>query len=261
MPIRKVVQIDQDKCDGCELCVAACHEGAIAMVDGKAKLVSDSTCDGLGACLPECPQGAISIVEREAAPFDEAAVAAARRADARPVAPPATQEGGLAPPHAGGCPSALSRSLGPRPAPEARPEGSASSASTGRAAALANWPVQLHLAPIQAPYYQGATLLVAADCVPFAFADFHSQLLSGRTLLIGCPKLDDTSAYLEKLAAILRFNDVRAVEVAFMQVPCCHALRRLVSQAIAASGKSMPLGLTEISIQGEILERTARESA
>ena len=211
MPTRKVVEIDPDKCDGCELCVSACHEGAIALVDGKAKLVSESYCDGLGACLPECPRGAITIVEREAEAFDALAVAAAHKS----------------------C----------------------------RPSALANWPIQLHLAPIQARAFQGATLLVAADCVPFAYADFHSRLLGGRTLLIGCPKLDDTSAYLEKLTAILRFNDVRAVEVAFMEVPCCHGLARLVGQAIAASGKPIPLGLIEVSIQGEIIRPAARASA
>ena len=256
MPTRKVVQIDPDKCDGCELCVSACHEGAIAMVDGKAKLVSESYCDGLGACLPECPQKAITIVEREAVPFDATAVAAARDRGAAPAAPaPAfVRTSG------GGCPGALSRSIQRGAPAPSRAEPPAALAEGSRPAALANWPIQLHLVPSQAPYFQGATLLVAADCVPFAYPDFHARMLSGRVLLIGCPKLDDTSAYLEKLAAILRFNDVHAVEVAFMEVPCCHGLVRLVSQAIAASGKDVPLALTEVSIQGEILRPAARRT-
>ncbi|MBI4701546.1 MAG: 4Fe-4S binding protein [Deltaproteobacteria bacterium] len=242
MPKRQIVQIDEAKCDGCGQCVTACHEGAIAIVDGKARLVADTYCDGLGACIGDCPQSAITIVAREAEPFDARAVAERQAGPRR--AP------------AGGCPGAAVRRLGPRPAPAAGP-----GERTGQASALANWPVQLHLAPIQAPYYHGARLLLAADCVPFALPEFHRRLLAGRTLLIGCPKLDDTSAYLEKLAAILRCNDVAAVEVAFMEVPCCHGLARLAAQAIRASGKQIPLALTKVGIGGEILEPAQRASA
>ena len=266
MAVRKVVEIDQDKCDGCELCVHACHEGAIAIVDGKATLVSESYCDGLGACLPECPRDAIRIVERQAAPFDEQAVAArmakagADRGEREPAMTPTRTgpTGRAMAGHAlaGGCPGAASRSLGLRPLPNSAAEQPAD--VSGALSALANWPVQLTLAPVQAPYFEGATLLVAADCVPFAYPEFHGRMLAGRTLLIGCPKLDDAPAYLEKLTAILRLNDLRAIEVAFMEVPCCHGLVRLVAQAVAASGKSLAVTLIRLGIHGEVQERSER---
>ena len=246
MTIRKIVQIDAERCDGCGLCVQACHEGAMALVDGKAKLVSESYCDGLGACLPECPQDAITVVEREAEAFGGTAIA-----PSAPVAPSAPAA------RAGGCPGARARML-PRvsPAPETRDQGASAMPS-----ALGNWPVQLHLVPVQAPYYRGATLLIAADCVAFAYPAFHRKMLAGRTLIIGCPKLDDTEAYTDKLASILRLNEVRAVEVAFMEVPCCHALCRLVTRALGASGKEIPLELIEVGIQGEIIRPQTRETA
>lgn len=243
MPVRKIVLIDEEKCDGCGLCVDACHEAAIQLVDGKAKLVSDILCDGFGDCLGECPQGAITIVEREADPYSEEAVKAH-------VAKQKADSHGL---HVmGGCPGSAMRELTP-----SAPERKATPGAGAQPSALRNWPVQLHLVPVQAPYFAGAELLIAADCVPFAHAGFHDTLLAGRTLIIGCPKLDDTSAYLEKLAAIFRFNDIRKVEIAYMEVPCCRGLVHLVEQAVKAAGKADVLrpALTKIGIRGEMKER------
>lgn len=250
MPLRKIVLIDEEKCDGCGLCAEACHEGAIRIQEGKARLVSDILCDGFGDCLGECPQGAITIVEREAAAYSEDAVKE-HLATTRPTSEL---------PIAGGCPGSAVRELLPRSAAAPR-AGAPQEATAGleRPSALRNWPVQLHLAPVQAPYFAGARLLIAADCVPFALAGFHEGMLDGRTLLIGCPKLDDTSAYHEKLAAIFRFNDIRSVEIAVMEVPCCRGLVHLVDQALASAGKSDSLRptLTTVGIRGAVLDRRA----
>ena len=249
---RQIVHIDEDLCDGCGLCVPSCAEGAIQIVDGVARLVSEVYCDGLGACLGECPQDAISIVEREAPAFDEEAVAKhlgsieATEDPARepsPKAAPAPIELG-----SHGCPGAAARMLTPAAGPAERGGGP-------RPSRLANWPVQLHLVPIQAPYYDRARVLVAADCVPFAYPDFHEDMLDGRVLLVGCPKLDDTDLYWRKLGAIFAQNDVAAVEVAIMEVPCCNGLVRLVEQAIEASGKDLSYSLVRLGIRGEVQER------
>jgi Pyruvate/2-oxoacid:ferredoxin oxidoreductase delta subunit len=266
MPRRRIIEIDEDKCDGCELCVSACHEGAIAIVNGKAKLVSDVYCDGLGDCIGECPQGAIAIIERNAVPFDALAVADQRAGRQQEPTAGAAMPGASAPAvplgdagigaRPGGCPGTHARML-----QAATPTSPHRPAQAGTASALGNWPVQLHLVPVQAPYYEGATLLIAADCVPFAYPDFHTSLLAGRTVLIGCPKLDDTSAYAEKLAAILRFNDVVALEVAIMEVPCCRGLVRLVQQARELSGKALPMELVQIGIRGDRTELSWRASA
>lgn len=254
MPVRKIILIDEDKCDGCAVCVDACHEGAIRIVDGKAKLVSDILCDGFGDCLGECPQGAITIVEREAAEYSEAAVKVhLARVGAQHSSPGTAGASALSMPTVGGCPGSAARQL----TPETPPSPSNGEPAETRPSALRNWPVQLHLLPVQAPYFSQADLLIAADCVPFAHAGFHETLLAGRTLLIGCPKLDDTSAYQEKLAAIFRFNDIRSVEVAVMEVPCCRGLVHLVDQAIEAAGKADTLRprLARVGIRGEIQER------
>ena len=250
--LRKIIHIDEDKCIGCGLCVDACHEGAIAMVDGKARLMRDDYCDGLGDCLPACPTDAISFVEREAAPYDEAAVAAhlaARNGGATACSVPAAAEhrsgcpGSAArtliddapkpapsPAHQGGCPGSRSRSLNGAPAPAAPVPAArtAAPAATGAtdalsavAAALPNrlaqWPCQIKLVPVQAPYYQGRGLLIAADCTAFACASFHERFMSGNVTIIGCPKLDEGS-YTDKLAAIIAANDITSVTVARMEV-------------------------------------------
>jgi len=239
---RKIIRIDEAKCNGCGKCAAACAEGAIAMVDGKARLVSDVYCDGLGACIGGCPVDAIAIEEREAAVFDPKA-AEHHLSRERTPAPSAHRHGdGVF-----ACPGSAARSL---PAPVAPgPD------HTPVQSRLRNWPVQLHLVPLSAPYLQGARLLVSADCVPFALPGFHAELLAGRVLLVGCPKLDDTDPYLEKLTSLFQANDIQSVEVATMEVPCCHGLVQVVRQAIAASGKAVPLSLIQVSIQGRIRER------
>lgn len=257
MPTRKIITIDEEKCDGCELCVHACHEGAIQIVDGVARLLSESYCDGLGDCLGECPQGAITIEEREAVEFDEKAVAAHlenlhnQKKASLGMAPTGPAQGHE---HMGGCPGTAMRQLKPvgQMAPTAGPGSAPGGLATGTTpSALTNWPVQLHLVPVQAPFFHQAKLLIAADCVPFAQPDFHQGMLAGRTLLVGCPKLDDTSAYLDKLTAIFQFNEIESVEVAFMEVPCCSGLVRLVQAALEASGKDLQPALTRVGIRGD----------
>ncbi|MDP2941852.1 MAG: 4Fe-4S binding protein [Candidatus Omnitrophota bacterium] len=241
MAKRKIIRIDEDKCNGCGLCIPNCPEGAIQLVDGKARLVSDLFCDGLGACLGHCPQGAISVEEREAEEYDEKAVMANRE---RKITVPASH-GSLAP---AGCPGSRVMQFGRL----ARPAG-----ETGHPAAkaaesqLRQWPVQLMLVPPHAPYFSGADLLIAADCVPFAYADFHQELLKGKILLVGCPKLDDTVVYREKISQILKVNQIKSVTYAHMEVPCCFGLVGVVREAIAASGKTVPFQEIVVSIQGE----------
>ena len=206
--IRRIIEIDQEKCNGCGLCAKACHEGAIGMVEGKAKLLRDDYCDGLGDCLPACPTGAITFVEREAAAYDEAAVLAAKKQDAKADAYVPSQ--------------------------------------------LQNFPVQIKLAPVNAPYFSGAHLLIAADCCAYAYGNFHRDFIQGNVLLIGCPKLDGVN-YTEKLTQIFANNDIREITVARMTVPCCGGLPFAVENAIKNSGKEIPLKIVTISPRGEIL--------
>jgi hypothetical protein len=233
--------------------VPACAEGAIQIIDGKARLISETYCDGLGACLGECPRDAIAIEEREADDFDPQAVEehlAARRNEPKRNETPASATPPQAP-AGGGCPGMLAQMLRAKAAePPAESEAEAETPTPQ----LANWPVQLHLAPTQAPYFESARLLIAADCVPFALADFHVRLLAGRTLLIGCPKLDDVQTYRQKLARIFQQNDIRSVDVAFMEVPCCFGLVQIVKLALADSGKPIPLKLVKIGLRGEVIE-------
>lgn len=269
MSRRNIIRIDEEKCDGCGLCVTACAEGAIRIVDGKARVVGESLCDGLGACLGHCPQGALTIEQREAEEFDPVAVERHLAREA-PSASPA--ENGAACPSmkparpfhpAGGitghgCPGAAARTLS-RPAPAAAPE--APEAPEGAVAApavsrLENWPLQLHLVPVRAEHLQGADLVIAADCVPFAYPDFHRSFLGGKTLLIGCPKLDDTNAYADKLARMFAGNALKSIHVIHMEVPCCFGLVRLVADAVRASGRPVPVKVTKVSLGGEIVEQT-----
>ncbi len=221
--IRKLIQIDEEKCSGCGACAAACHEGAIAMVDGKARLTREDYCDGLGDCLPACPAGAITFVEREAPAYDAAAAAAARAAAG------------------GGCPGSRVRTFGRPAAPAAEPQPSE----------LRQWPVQLQLVPAEAPYFDGCDLLVAADCTAFALGSFHARLLRGRIVLVACPKLD-RAPYAGKLAEIFRRNDVRSVTVARMEVPCCGGLTFAVQQGLERSGKDIPLRVVTVATDGRI---------
>ena len=233
--IRKIIQIDEEKCNGCGACADACHEGAIGMVDGKARLLREDYCDGLGDCLPACPTGAIQFVEREAAAYDEAAVMRSKQQKAEGQPLPC------------GCPGSQARSLRPRtfaaPAP----------ASAGESQ-LGQWPVQIKLVPMAAPYFNGADLLVAADCTAYAYANFHQDFIRGRITLVGCPKLDSVD-YSEKLTEILRQNDIRSVTVVRMQVPCCGGLENAVRTALHQSGKMIPQQVITISTSGEIVGR------
>ena len=229
---RKIVSIDEALCNGCGLCVSACHEGAIQLVDGKAKLVSDSYCDGLGDCLPACPVDAIKIVEREAADYDEAAVAARKT-----VSPP---------PLPCGCPGQMAKTIVPKAPVAATPISGDAPASQ-----LTNWPVQIKLVNPRAPYLQNAALLVAADCTAFAFADIHRKFMRNKVTLIGCPKLDEGD-YAEKLTAILQANEIKSVTVLRMEVPCCGGIASAVQRALQASGKTIPWQVVTISTEGEI---------
>jgi Fe-S-cluster-containing hydrogenase component 2 len=251
---RKIIRIDESKCNGCGLCVPSCAEGALKIVDGKARLVSDVYCDGLGACLGHCPQDALTVEERDAEEFNLAVAEKHQRQQTQEaaVAIRAAVEPGPAPVrHA--CPGTRVQFFQPDVEDEAR---KSDEPAWEQPSALRNWPVQLSLVPTQAPYFDGARLLIAADCVPFALAGFHSRLLEGRILLIGCPKLDAADEYQEKLAEIFRENDIREVEVAHMEVPCCYGLVHLVQLALEASGKRIPLTLRKIGIRGGILETT-----
>ena len=222
--IRKIIQIDKEKCNGCGACARACHEGAIGMENGKAVLLRDDYCDGLGDCLPTCPTGAISFVEREAAPYDEAAVA--RR----------MQQG-----HSG-CPGQKMHRMN-----SAMPVG-----HQDRASCLGQWPVQIKLVPVNAPFFNGAHLLIAADCTAFAYARMHQEFMYGRVTLIGCPKLDGID-YSEKLVAILRENNIASITVVRMEVPCCGGLSNAVQKALMNSGRAVEFRVVTISIDGRIL--------
>jgi len=242
MATRKIVTIDEGKCTGCGLCIPNCAEGALRIVDGKAKLISDKFCDGLGACLGQCPEDAIQVIEREADDFDEEAVEAHLHKTPQPV--PQTKP--RPQPVVTGCPS--SRPIQFK-APEARSVSTSPAPSVSR---LSQWPVQLKLVPVNAPYFQDADLLIAADCVPFAYPNFHQDFLKGRAVVVGCPKLDDIRYYLEKLTEIFKSNSIKSVTLPYMEVPCCFGLVKAVEEAISASGKKIPLKKVKIGIQGDV---------
>lgn len=232
---RRIIRIDQEKCNGCGLCAEACHEGAIGMVEGKATLLRDDYCDGLGNCLPVCPTGAITFEEREAEAYDEAAVQAHMASR------------GHAMPPAGGCPGSKAHSIA-RTQPSQHVEAQAAQVSE-----LRQWPVQIKLVPVNAPYFQGAHLLIAADCTAYAYADFHRAFMRNKVTIIGCPKLDEGD-YTEKLTEILRRNDIKSVTVARMEVPCCGGLANAAVQALQGCGKMIPWQIVTISTDGQILE-------
>ncbi|MBR1672035.1 MAG: 4Fe-4S binding protein [Fretibacterium sp.] len=234
--IRKIVNINEEKCNGCGLCASACHEGAIEMVNGRARLIKDDYCDGFGDCLPECPTGAISITEREAADYDKAAVEARMREKARGQEKPV--------PHV--CPGSMARALqrGAAPAVEQTEK---------RESRLMQWPVQIKLVPTKAPFYQDAKLLVAADCTAYAYAAFHEDFMRGRVTLIGCPKLDAVD-YAEKLTEIIRENDIKSLTIIRMEVPCCGGLEHAARAALQNSGKFIPWRVIIVSPDGKIIE-------
>ncbi len=240
MSVRNIVKINEEKCNGCGLCIPNCAEGALQIIDGKAELVSDKYCDGLGACLGTCPMDAIEIIKREADDFDEQTVEQYLESKQNHDKEPKT----------GGCPGSRIVSLKERETAdfEQQPE----DIEVSIRPQLAQWPVQLKLVPVQAPYFNGTNLLVTADCVPFAYADYHLGLLKGKSVVVGCPKLDDNNYYTEKLTEIIKNNDIRKVTVAYMEVPCCGGIVRAVDTAIKNSGKDIPIALVEICIDGRI---------
>ncbi|MGI6037320.1 MAG: ATP-binding protein [Limnochordia bacterium] len=221
---RTIIRIDEDKCDGCGLCVPACAEGAIQIIDGKARLIADNLCDGLGACLGDCPQGALEIVEAEAEPFDEEAVKEHLAQLAKEQEPC-------------GCPGLASSVT--------KPQGDSQ---------LGQWPVQLKLLPVTAPFYDGAQLVLTADCVPVAYPHYHRDFLAGNAVAIGCPKLDDGPYYVDKLTQIIKANDLKGITILYMEVPCCSGLVAIAHQALAAGGKDIPLRLVKIGIRGQIID-------
>ena len=240
---RRIIEIDQDKCNGCGACAAACHEGAIAMVDGKAKLMRDDYCDGLGDCLPACPTGAITFVEREAAAYDEQAVMDNKR---RKMQEKMKKEGMTLP---CGCPGSRSRKI-----EHAEAEGSCAAETSARPVSrLSQWPVQIKLVPTNAPYFDGAKLLIAADCTAYAYAAFHEDFIKGHITLVGCPKLDGVD-YSEKLCEIIRDNDIKSVTVVRMEVPCCGGLEHAAKTALQKSGKFIPWQVVTVSTDGKILD-------
>lgn len=222
--IRKIVHIDEEKCNGCGACASACHEGAIAMINGKARLIKDDYCDGLGDCLPACPTGAITLEEREAKPYDEEAVMAEKCECA--------------------CPGSSSKTIRREPA---------CSCSGNVGSYLGNWPVQIKLAPIQSPCFSGSDLLIAADCTAFSYGSFHQDFMKNHVTLIGCPKLDSVN-YCEKLASIIKANEIKSVTVTRMEVPCCGGLEMMTKHALEESGKDIPLRIVVISTEGLIID-------
>ncbi|MBQ7886630.1 MAG: 4Fe-4S binding protein [Clostridia bacterium] len=231
--LRKIIRIDEEKCNGCGACASACHEGAIDMVNGKAKLMRENYCDGLGDCLPACPTGAISFEVREAPAYDEEAVRRAQEEKKR---------GGCS---GGGCPGSAARAIHRESAPSAP-----AAAVTSQ---LRQWPVQIKLAPVNAPYFNGANLLIAADCTAYAYGNFHQDFIRGRVALIGCPKLDAVD-YSEKLAAIIANNDIKSVTVVRMEVPCCGGIENAAKRAIMLSGKFLPWQVVTITTDGRMKE-------
>jgi ferredoxin len=278
--VRKIIKIDEEKCNGCKACIPNCPEGALQIIDGKARLVSDLFCDGLGACLGHCPLGAISVEERAAEPYNEervmenivlkgenttrahlehlfshgekelyaqAVAFLKQRGMKNPFAPAAAEHA-----HHGGCPGSLTREL--KPGAPAR-QGAAAGPGAPRESQLQNWPVQIHLLNPAAPYFENADLLIAADCTAFSLANFHEDFLAGKVLMIGCPKLDDGEAYVDKFAAIFKNHVIRRITLLHMEVPCCSGLIALVKEALAAANKKIPLETVEVSLQGQVKQR------
>lgn len=230
--IRKIIQIDEEKCNGCGACVSACHEGAIGMVNGKAKLLRDDYCDGLGDCLPTCPTNAIRFVEREAAAYDASAVAEHQKKRAQTYT---------------GCPGSRMREFKRDQSCRTHTEGVAIQSE------LRQWPCQIKLVPVNAPYFQGAKLLIAADCTAYAYANMHQEFMRGKVTIVGCPKLDNVD-YSEKLTQILQSNDIQSVTIVRMEVPCCGGLEMAAKAALQKSGKFIPWQVVTISVDGKVLD-------
>ena len=240
--MRKIIEIDEEKCDGCGNCVPGCAEGAIQIIDGKAKVVADKYCDGLGACLGDCPRGALKLVEREADAFDEEAVEEMLKAQkAQKLSVPVK---------GGGCPSARMKTFpmaGPGPA-------GVKEIVPGGPSALGHWPVQIRLVPAGAPFLRDADLLIAADCVPVAYPSFHADFLKGKAVMIGCPKFDDAQAYVDKLAEVFAGSGIKSITSVVMEVPCCAGMAGIIKKALEKAGVEIPFKEITISARGEILK-------
>lgn len=244
MAHRNIIRIDEDKCTGCGLCVTGCAEGALKIIDGKARLIGDVYCDGLGACLEECPEGALTIITREAEAFDEEAVQKHQAGEKNAL--PSLE------PLPCGCPGSLVQEL-----PAAKPSpGAPKAVST-----LRNWPVQLHLVPVKAPFFQRARLLIAADCTGFAAPNFHRDFLENQRLIIACPKLDQTETYHDKLAAIFRENDIQEITALIMTVPCCSGLMKIIRDALDKTGRKIPLRVVHLDPTGQVVEDVRLKTA
>ncbi len=241
---RKIIQIDEERCDGCGQCILGCAEGALAIVDGTAKVISDNLCDGLGACIGKCPQDALKIIEREAEAFDEGAVEAHLAGEAKDK--PARGEEEKMP---CGCPSTQIQSFSP-----CQTANKPSTQTAVADSALSHWPVQIRLIPPHAPFLKGADLLVVADCVPVAFPGLHQELLQGKAVMIGCPKFDDGEEYIAKFAEIFETAGIRSITVAVMEVPCCSALPVMVQKGLKKSGARIPVTRIVVSTRGQIIE-------
>jgi len=256
--LRKIIHIDDELCDGCGNCIPSCAEGALEIVDGKARMIADFYCDGLGACLGECPTGALSIVEREADEFDEKAVE-------EHLAKQTAEEPRTMPMVSGGCPSARLQTFSPREAaPALSPRQAANqpvNVEAQQESALTHWPVQIRLVPPTAPFLKQANLLVLADCVPIAFPTLHRDFLKGRAVTMGCPKFDDVQSYIEKFAQIFQAADIKSITTVVMEVPCCAGLPLIVKKGLEISGKDIPMEEVTISTRGEILNRASVKEA
>jgi len=274
MALRKIIEIDEAKCNGCGLCVPNCAEGAIQIIDGKAKLIDDIYCDGLGACLGHCPEGALNVIERDAAEFDEEAVIELLASQGRTFTPQAHQEPvktAVQEPsvqghhghnshghkshghhgHGGGCPGSRMLQFD-KPSISAKSEAvSNDDIEIKIKPQLRQWPVQLKLIPVNAPYFKNADLLVTADCVPFAYPNYHLDLLKGKAVVVGCPKLDDVQLYTDKLTQIIEQNDLKSITVAFMEVPCCQGIVMAVDKAVERANSKVKVNKIKISLQGE----------
>jgi len=243
--MRRIVEIDEERCDGCGLCVPACAEGALQIVDGKARLVGDKYCDGLGACLGECPNDAIRTIEREAEAFDEEAVQEYLESKVQDE-----NAGDAVLPC--GCPSAQVQSF---TSPLSRHEGPRPGLKPVSPSALGHWPVQIRLVPAKAPFLKGAHLLIAADCAPFAYRNFHEDFLAGKVVMVGCPKFDDVQGYIQKFVEIFHEAEIKSITVVVMEVPCCHGLPMLVKKAMKLAGQSIPMEQVIIGTRGQILKK------
>jgi NAD-dependent dihydropyrimidine dehydrogenase PreA subunit len=245
---RKIIQIDEEKCDGCGVCVPSCAEGALRIVDGKARLMAEIYCDGLGACLGECPNDALKVIEREAEDFDEKAVETHLERLKAEHSAKIHEE----PAMACGCPSAQIQSFSPA---KSYQEANLPVSSVIAQSALSHWPVQIRLVPPTAPFLKGADLLVAADCTPVAYPNFHRDFLDGKVVMVGCPKFDDVQTYVQKFADIFSTAGIKSVEVVTMEVPCCQGLPLIVKKGLELSGKKIPISQVIISTRGDVLKR------